>query len=422
MADLKLTIDVEAAKADLQKALKQMRDMANKPIEAKLKVNDKQITSTIKKLEKLRTAASSIGAGATTKDFGKDINKGISDSTKNTEKQVRNSTQKIKSYYNELLSAQKKVDKIVSNTKGFQENKHGYKTPEIDNQIAKLESVKKQLVEAQNLYKNAEMTGKEFVPDKTAETHFQNLIQKADTYKRELDVLNTSVERANKVPETMASKMRTFDKLGNRMTAYFKQYEKEITRNEEIYSKYRTTLAKLNSGQYATSADANNAFASFRMEARKAGIEVESFGAKLEKTFGARVRSALAGQGVFLMQSALQDIVKNAIDVDTAMTEVKKVTNETDSTYAKFLNNAGNRASNIGATLTEVINATADYARLGYSLEEATGLADSALIYSNVGDDVASIDDATGSLISTMQGFNIAASDSMQIVDKFNNV
>lgn len=46
------------------------------------------------------------------------------------------------------------------------------------------------------------------------------------------------------------------------------------------------------------------------------------------------------------------------------------------------------------------------YARLGYSLEEATGLADSAILYQNVGDNVENIDEATSSLISTMQGLN----------------
>ena len=122
------------------------------------------------------------------------------------------------------------------------------------------------------------------------------------------------------------------------------------------------------------------------------------------------------------LETALRDIVRSAIEVDTAMTELKKVTNETDATYASFLNNATERAAKLGATLTEVVNATADYSRLGFSLSEATTLADSALVYTNVADGIESIDDATAALISTMQGFGVEASDSMDIVDKFNHV
>ena len=72
------------------------------------------------------------------------------------------------------------------------------------------------------------------------------------------------------------------------------------------------------------------------------------------------MRSALAGYGVMAGEMAIRDILRNTIEVDTAMTELKKVTDETDSTYTKFLNGASERAQNLGATLSEVVNATAD--------------------------------------------------------------
>ena len=45
-----------------------------------------------------------------------------------------------------------------------------------------------------------------------------------------------------------------------------------------------------------------------------------------------------------------------------------------------------------------------------------------ATIFSNVGDDVGSIDDATSAMISTMAAFNIEADKAYTIVDKFNEV
>lgn len=60
--------------------------------------------------------------------------------------------------------------------------------------------------------------------------------------------------------------------------------------------------------------------------------------------------------------------------------------------------------------------------RLGYDLADSSILADTALVYKNVGNGIDSIDEASASIISTMQAFKIEAEDSMAVVDKFNEV
>lgn len=119
---------------------------------------------------------------------------------------------------------------------------------------------------------------------------------------------------------------------------------------------------------------------------------------------------------------ALQQMVTAVIDVDTAMTELRKVTDETEATYSRFLNTAISRAKELGATVSDTVTATADFARLGYNIDEASELADAAIVYKNVGDGIEDISEASESIISTMQAFGIAAEDSMLVVDKFNEV
>ena len=109
-------------------------------------------------------------------------------------------------------------------------------------------------------------------------------------------------------------------------------------------------------------------------------------------------------------------------EVDTAMTELKKVTEEADSTYTRFLENAKSRAHGLGATVADTVNATADFARLGHTLTDAASLADAAIVYKNVGDGIEDISVASESIISTMQAFGVEAKDAMSIVDSFNNV
>ena len=117
----------------------------------------------------------------------------------------------------------------------------------------------------------------------------------------------------------------------------------------------------------------------------------------------------------------IKEMTNNVIELNSAMTELKKVTDESDATYDKFLDRATSRAKQLGATLSDTVRASADFARLGYKIEDAELLSDAAIIYKNVGD-IADINTASESIISTMQAFNIVPEEAMSIVDKFNEV
>lgn len=109
-------------------------------------------------------------------------------------------------------------------------------------------------------------------------------------------------------------------------------------------------------------------------------------------------------------------------EIDLALTELKKVTDETEETYDRFLDTAAKTGARLGATISAVTEATATFAKLGYSMEQATEMAEAAIVYKNVGDNIASTEDAADSIISTMKGFGLEATESMKIVDRFNEV
>ena len=109
-------------------------------------------------------------------------------------------------------------------------------------------------------------------------------------------------------------------------------------------------------------------------------------------------------------------------ELDSALTELRKVTDLTESEYDQFMDRAAVSAREVGASVVDTVNATADFARLGYSVSEAEELADAALVYKNVGDGVSDISESTQSLISTMKAFGVEAENSMSIVDAFNKV
>lgn len=151
---------------------------------------------------------------------------------------------------------------------------------------------------------------------------------------------------------------------------------------------------------------------------------------KKGKTFAGIVASAYEKFGGWMLVTksltaavrSLRAMWENIKNLDAAMTELKKVTNETADTYARFFDTASARAKQLGTTISDTINATADFARLGYSISDASELADAALVYKNVGDGIEDISESSESIISTMKAFGIEAKNAMLIVDKFNEV
>lgn len=229
--------------------------------------------------------------------------------------------------------------------------------------------------------------------------------------------LTEDTEQAGKIGKNV-SKLET---QGARLSQYFNKYNSELKKHSELYQKFLDLQFKLNNG-LLTEPQAKTAVSSLLIEARAAGVEVDNLWRKLQRTFGSRVRSWVAGDSLFLITSSLRQIYQNVVQIDTAMTELRKVTDATSKEYIQFLDDAETRARRLGATLVETVNASADMARLGYNLQDASALADTALVFLNVGDDVNDISQASETIISTMQGFNIEAKKSMEIVDKFNEV
>lgn len=108
-------------------------------------------------------------------------------------------------------------------------------------------------------------------------------------------------------------------------------------------------------------------------------------------------------------------------EIDGALTELKKVTSETDATYNKFLQSMSKTAGVVGSTVSELTTMAAEWARLGYSIEEAGKLAESTAILLNVSE-FENATDASEALISTMQAFQYTADESQHVVDILNEV
>ena len=193
--------------------------------------------------------------------------------------------------------------------------------------------------------------------------------------------------------------------------AALQEYLRQLESGKITVSDFNKQLSAIRTS-FATSSNA----------IKQAGENTKTFSSHMGSLAGKFTSWLTVSQVIMQAYIALQRMVTAVIDVDTAMTELRKVTDETEETYNRFLDNAVVRAKELGATVSDTVTATADFARLGYNIGDASQLADAAIIYKNVGDGIEDISEASESIISTMQAFGVAAEDAMFIVDKFNEV
>ena len=108
-------------------------------------------------------------------------------------------------------------------------------------------------------------------------------------------------------------------------------------------------------------------------------------------------------------------------EIDKSLTELRKVSNGTASDLNHALKSATEDAKELGASISNIVSMQSDWAKLGFSIPESEELARVTQLYVNVGDNM-STETASENLISTLQGFQLEAEDSENIVSMFNEV
>lgn len=271
----------------------------------------------------------------------------------------------------------------------------------------------------------------ESIPEKTF------LDELTDGQKEELDAINKKLKEMNLLVTQGSSENRnttaymTRQKELEKLIVSVKKYREEndrIGENSYLDAQYSSLIDRME--QLATSSDISTAqlvkqrleFDRLKDATEQAGVAGQSFGQKIAAAYQKFGGWALITKSMMEAVNIMQQMVSNVYMLDSAMTELKKVTDETNATYEQFFSTAAKNSKELGVVMSDYIYSTADFARLGYELEDATALADAASVYKSVGDGIESIDQASASVISTMKAFNLEASDAMSVVDRFNEV
>jgi TP901 family phage tail tape measure protein len=158
----------------------------------------------------------------------------------------------------------------------------------------------------------------------------------------------------------------------------------------------------------------------YQQESRVAAAHTLTFGSALKQALSGFSLWALTAQAVYAPIRALQDMTQRLIEIDTLMTDIRRVMDMPDFKFTELLQQAVDTSDELSTKLKDTLSMMGDFGRMGFDSNQLVDITKTAQVLQNISDL-----DATSSvdtLTSAMLNFNIAADQSITIADKLNEV
>ena len=323
----------------------------------------------------------------------------------NTQAKEQNANANLNKYDKRLDSYNGKVDKYQATIDRF--NDGGWTS---DTYLEKVQAIKNAVHEYETLLN--ELKGKD------ASLVTSDDINRLDNYEKKIkDTIATVTNMsASEKGYNFVSGQKELDKIHKLLNENSKM-------SSEAKAKIKAYYAEIESGNPSMSLDKIHGeilkIYNAEVEAGRAGRTLWD---TLKNSGFHQIAAQMAGMfGVYDVINVVKEGINTVRELDTAMTEVRKVSDATEAQYTSFRDTVSSTAKEIASTNKELLNSSADFLRLGYSLEQAEDLAKNATLFVNVGDGV-DITEATEDMITAMKAFDIQAEDSIKIVDDYNQI
>lgn len=249
-------------------------------------------------------------------------------------------------------------------------------------------------------------------------------------FDKKCKTLDTTIDSTSQHLKELGFDFRDLNQANVDMTKFKSVYERATKLEDSIAnkSKYSWLIDSLN-GIKASAAgcegdvtDLSARLSNLEVEASRCGATTETLGQKLSRLFKEHFQTAIAMAGVAMVKQGLREVYDNVLELDTAVTELKKVSKMTGDEMNEYLDRTATNARELGANISDLVSSTADWKRLGYTDKDSEELARVSALMANVGDQIDNATTASSYLISTMQGFGLVADDAERLLDCMNQI
>ncbi len=145
-----------------------------------------------------------------------------------------------------------------------------------------------------------------------------------------------------------------------------------------------------------------------------------SFGEQLGSAFSRMPAYLISGSIFYGTITALKNITQQAIEIDTLMTNIRRVMDLPDYKFNDLLQNSVDLGDQLSNKISDILQITGDFGKMGFQEDELGNITKTAQVLQNISD--LNPTDTVNTLTAAMLNFNVAAGDSISIADKLNEV
>ena len=434
MADYKVDVDVNVNDSKLDELESRIKSIQDKTVKVNVKADTKEISNAVSTATKTMqssgktikikpvvdtSAFSAINKTVTT--LNKDntitvkttgIETGL-DGVKRLRTEVRTLDSegkqldfKVSVQDDELLKTKTDAQMLIEELKQIDTIKMNVDTGDISNQVDKIESdfrkitnVTKETQSAMDDFKSAQS----LLNEARTSGNNKELISGMEQYETALKKVKNQIDintRAQKEQASASKLMSDKQTFSLQMTKWLKDNSAAA---EDFGGKIQKLQAELQSCDSVRFSNIKSEFKQLTMQADISGKTGLTFADKFKQQFSKLSSYVSAASvimtGIQIAKSAFQ----NVLDIDTQMTELKRVTDLSASQYTNIYDNLTASAQKYGTQLTDLISATADWSRAGFDADTASGLAEITSVYQHIAD--LDYDTSAENLLTAYKGF-----------------
>lgn len=398
----------ENVRNDVEKTKESVKELNNELVDMKTNLSSTSTETNISKDMKdafpdKDVSASVESATNSIKEENNVLEQNTQKVKENTQAKEQNANVNLNKYDKRLDSYNGKVDKYQATIDRFKDGGWTSKT-----YLENVQAVKNAVKEYEDLLK--ELKGKD------ASLVTSEDINKLDNYEKKIkDTIATVTNMsASEKGYNFVSGQKELDKIHKLLNENSKM-------SSEAKAKIKTYYKEIESGNPSMSLDRIHGeimkIYNAEVEAGRAG---RSFFDTLKNSGFHQIAAQMAGMfGVYDVINLGKEGLSVVRELNTALTEMRKVSDESLHSLKNYQNTTFDVADAVGTTAKQIQTSTADYMRLGESLDEAAKSAETANVLLNVSE-FDNIEDATKSLVAMGQAYKDL--DKMTIVDKLNEV
>jgi TP901 family phage tail tape measure protein len=225
------------------------------------------------------------------------------------------------------------------------------------------------------------------------------------------NALMNAVGASNAANRSLREQATALANLKSQYQSYMAAYGKNLSKNIPLMNRFLEFGRNLNSGAM-TSGDAARQFAELRAQAQAAGVEVETTGQRMHNLFSTHFNTAIIMYALYGLRTMIRQLWRDIKDLNDALVQVQIVTGRTGASLRNYVEDAYSAAERSKDKVTNILEESTAYGRLGYDSDLSMQLAELTSMYGKIGN--VETQEATDAITALMKAFNLENADQIE--------